>query len=82
MPKIGKPKSFWLVADAEIIVYGATEPSAALKINGKPVQLDPYGTFSLRVEFPDGKKEFAIKAISEDKIDERKITIIAERKTK
>jgi len=27
-----KNRSFWLVADAELIVYGATEPSAKLTI--------------------------------------------------
>lgn len=78
----GKARNFWLIADAELIVYGATEPSASLTINSEPVQLNPDGTFSLRVGFPDGKKEFKIKAVSEDKIDERKITITAERKTK
>jgi len=82
MPNISKARNFWLIADAELIVYGATEPSASLTINSEPVQLNPDGTFSLRVEFPDGKKEFKIKAVSKDKIDERKITIIAERNTK
>ncbi|MFH1540862.1 MAG: DUF4912 domain-containing protein [Elusimicrobiota bacterium] len=77
----GKARNFWLIADAELIVYGATEPSATLTINGKQIQLNPDGTFSLQVGFPDGKKEFAIKAVSEDKIDERKIMIMAERKT-
>ncbi|MBI5574036.1 MAG: DUF4912 domain-containing protein [Elusimicrobia bacterium] len=82
MPNISQARNFWLIADAELIVYGATDPSASLTINSEPVQLNPDGTFSLRVEFPDGKKEFKIKAISKDKIDERKITITAERKTR
>ncbi|MDD5687847.1 MAG: hypothetical protein PHE88_08460, partial [Elusimicrobia bacterium] len=69
-------------ADAELIVYGATEPTAALTINGKAVKLNPDGTFSIRVDFPDGDKVFDIKAVSEDKVEERKIKITAERKTK
>ena len=32
-----KNRSFWLVADAELIVYGATEPSAKLKIGEEDV---------------------------------------------
>ncbi|MFH0948146.1 MAG: DUF4912 domain-containing protein [Elusimicrobiota bacterium] len=80
--EIGKARNFWLIADAELIVYGATDPSAALTINSKPVLLNPDGTFSIRVEFSDGKKEFVIKAVSKDRIDERKITITAERDTK
>ncbi|MBN1383883.1 MAG: DUF4912 domain-containing protein [Elusimicrobia bacterium] len=75
-----KPGKFWLTADAELIVYGATELSATLKINNKLVKLNPDGTFSLKVGFPAGKKEFAIKAISADKVKQRKITIAAERK--
>lgn len=81
MPQSRPGRNFWLVADAELIVYGATEPSASLTINNEPVQLNPDGTFSLRVDFPDGKKEFKIKAVSKDKIDERKITITAKRNT-
>jgi len=80
--ELGKARNFWLIADAELIVYGATEPSASLTINSAPVLLNPDGTFSLRVAFPDGKKEFKIKAVSKDKIDERKITISAVRNTK
>ncbi|OQW98493.1 MAG: hypothetical protein BWK68_00515 [Elusimicrobia bacterium A5] len=82
MPEIGKARNFWLIADAELIVYGATEPSAKLTINNEEVRLNPDGTFAFRTEFPDGKKEFKIKAVSKDKIDERKITITAERNTK
>ncbi|MDO8735333.1 MAG: DUF4912 domain-containing protein [Elusimicrobiota bacterium] len=81
LSEISKARNFWLIADAELIIYGATDPSASLTINSAPVQLNPDGTFSLRVGFPDGKKEFKIKAVSEDKIDERKITITAERNT-
>jgi hypothetical protein len=38
MPPI-RPRDFWLVADAELIVYGATEPSANLTIGGRPIKL-------------------------------------------
>ena len=34
---IVKNRAFWLVADAELIVYGATEPSAKLTIGGEDV---------------------------------------------
>ena len=30
-----RQRSFWLVADAELIVYGATDPSARLTIGGE-----------------------------------------------
>jgi hypothetical protein len=36
-----RPRQFWLVADAELIVYGATEPDANVTIAGRPVKLEP-----------------------------------------
>ncbi|MDD5132524.1 MAG: DUF4912 domain-containing protein [bacterium] len=75
-------RGFWLIADAELIVYGATEPDALLTVQGKPVKLRPDGTFSLRFAFPDGELNIPIKAISADTIDSRQITINAKRKTK
>jgi len=77
-----KPRNFWLLADAELIIYGATDPAASLSINGREHELYPDGTFSLRSSFPDGVQEFVITAVSGDKIEERKITITVERKTK
>lgn len=75
-------RGFWLTADAELIVYGATEPDALLTVQGKPVRLRPDGTFTLRFAFPDGELAIPIKAISADTIDTRQITITAKRKTK
>jgi len=33
-----KPRQFWLIADAELIVYGATEPDANVTIGGRPMR--------------------------------------------
>ncbi|MEB3212315.1 MAG: DUF4912 domain-containing protein, partial [Leptolyngbyaceae bacterium] len=38
-----RPRQFWLVADAELIVYGATEPDATVTIGGRPIKLNPDG---------------------------------------
>lgn len=75
-------RGFWLIADAELIVYGATEPNAEVTVQGKPVKLRSDGTFSLRFSFPDGEIPVPIKATSADLIDTRQITITAKRKTK
>ena len=58
-----KNRSFWLVADAELIVYGATEPSANLTIGGEDVPLAADGTFRIQVPFRDGTQNYAIKAV-------------------
>jgi hypothetical protein len=59
-------KGFWLVADCEVIVYGATEPDAAVTFQGKPVTLNPDGTFSFRFALPDGEQSFPIRATNHD----------------
>lgn len=68
-------KGFWLTADAELIIYGATEPDAKLYIQGKEYRLRPDGTFSVRFALPDGKQEIPIEAISAEGDEKRKITI-------
>src|SRR5262245_42594937 len=35
------PKKFWFQLDAELIVYGATEPTAKVVLQGEPVKLRP-----------------------------------------
>lgn len=66
MPSRSTEKGFWLVADTEVIVYGATEPDAALVFQGRPVPLNPDGTFSFRFALPDGQQVFPIHATNRD----------------
>ncbi len=76
-----KPRGFWFVLDCELIVYGATEPDAKVKVQGKDVKLRRDGTFTLRFALPDGKQVIDACAKSADGLEEREITPIVERKT-
>lgn len=49
-----KPRGFWFNINAELILYGATEPDAAVSIGGRRIRLRPDGTFSYRFALPDG----------------------------
>jgi hypothetical protein len=49
-----RQRSFWLVADAELIVYGATDPSASLSIGGEAVPISRRGN-QLEAEIPPGE---------------------------
>lgn len=73
-PRVGRKKDFWLVVNTELIVYGATEPDAQVTVCGKPVKLNPDGTFSLRFALPDGQQSIPVQAYSKDGEDERLIT--------
>ena len=78
---VPQARSFWLVADAELIVYGATDPSAKLFIEDEEVPLANDGTFRLQVPFRDGIQNYSIKAIDKDGVDSRNITMKFERVT-
>ena len=76
-----RQRSFWLVADAELIVYGATEPSASLFISEKPVALNDAGTFRVHVPFRDGEQLYPIRAVAADGEQERSIRLEFQRRT-
>lgn len=76
-----KPRSFWLVADAELIVYGATEPDATVTIGGKPINLSPDGTFRYQMSFQDGVIDFPILAVAADGEQNREIHMKFNRET-
>ncbi|MBD2257371.1 DUF4912 domain-containing protein [Pseudanabaena sp. FACHB-2040] len=61
-----RPRQFWLIADAELIVYGATEPDATVTIGGKPIKLNPDGTFRFQMSFQDGLIDYPIMAVAAD----------------
>ncbi|EKQ67055.1 hypothetical protein OsccyDRAFT_4877 [Leptolyngbyaceae cyanobacterium JSC-12] len=61
-----RPRKFWLIADAELIVYGATEPDATVTIGGRPIKLNPDGTFRFQMSFQDGLIDYPIMAVAAD----------------
>jgi hypothetical protein len=64
-------KGFWFNVNAELILYGATEPDAQVTIGGRVIKLRPDGTFSYRFALPDGNYDLPAVAISSDKTDGR-----------
>ncbi|WP_044304949.1 DUF4912 domain-containing protein, partial [Richelia intracellularis] len=75
------PCQFWLIADAELIVYGATEPNATVTIGGRPIKLNQDGTFRLQMSFQDGLIDYPILAVAADGEQTRSIHIKFERET-
>lgn len=60
----GREGDFWMNVNAELVIYGATEPTAAVSLGGRRIRLRPDGTFSYRFSLPDGAYELEVKAIS------------------
>jgi hypothetical protein len=77
-----RPRKFWFQLDAELIVYGATEPSARVTLQGEPVRLRPDGTFTMRFALPDSRQIIPAVAASADGVEERTIVLAVERNTK
>jgi len=77
-----KQRKFWFQIDAELIVYGATEPNARVTLQGEPVKLRPDGTFTMRFSLPDSRQIIPAVAASADGIEERTIVLAVERNTK
>ena len=64
-------RGFWFNVNAELIVYGATEPNATVTIGGRPIRLRSDGSFSYRFALPDGQYEMSVVAVSADQTDGR-----------
>lgn len=77
-----KARKFWFQLDAELIVYGATEPNARVTLQGEPVKLRPDGTFTMRFSLPDGRQIIPAVASSADGVEERTVVLAVERNTK
>ena len=76
-----RQRSFWLVADAELVVYGATDPAATLTVGDQVTPLSKDGTFRLHTAFPDGEQNYPIRALAADGEQQRSITIDFRRST-
>ncbi|MEM7797256.1 MAG: DUF4912 domain-containing protein [Cyanobacteria bacterium P01_C01_bin.118] len=76
-----RPRQFWLIADAELIVYGATEPDATVTIGSRKIDLKPDGTFRFQMSFQDGLIDYPIKAVAADGEQTRSIHMKFTRET-
>jgi hypothetical protein len=57
-------KGFWFNINAELIIYGATDPNAQVTLAGRPINLRPDGTFSFHFALPDGDYVLTATAVS------------------
>jgi len=68
--------------DAELIVYGVSDPHAHITLQGEPVPLRPDGSFTVRMELPDRRQVIPVIASSSDGVEQRTIILAVERNTK
>ena len=68
---VERKRGFWFNINAELIVYGATEPDAEVRIGGRVIKLRGDGTFSYRFSLPDGDYPLPAMATSADGEEQR-----------
>lgn len=79
---LGKSRDFQFSVDAEMVVYGETQPSAYVTLAGEPIKLREDGSFSIRMALPDRRQVLPIVASSADGVEQRTTVIAIERNTK
>jgi hypothetical protein len=75
-------RGFWFNVNAELIIYGATEPDAKVTIGERKIKLRPDGTFSFRFALPDGEYPLPAAAQSADGVETREARLEFSRSTR
>jgi hypothetical protein len=74
--------AFELDVDAEMVVYGVTQPGAYVTLQGEPVKVHADGTFRVRVEMPNRRRVLPIVASTADGAARQTVVMAVERNTK
>jgi hypothetical protein len=77
----GVARNFFMHVNAEVIFYGGTDPRAKVTIDGKPITLNPDGSFRYHFIFPDGVYEIPVVAVSPDGVESRSAILRFQRGT-
>ena len=76
-----KRRGFWFNVNAELIIYGATEPDATVTIGDRKIKLRPDGSFSFRFSLPDGNYSLPAVATAADGEESREAALKFSRDT-
>lgn len=77
-----KKRGFHFEVDAELLVFGSTEPDAHVTLQGEPVKLRPDGTFTMRFSLPNCRQVIPAVAATRDGFEQRTVVLAVERNTK
>jgi hypothetical protein len=73
---------FSFEVEAEMIVFGSTQPDAHVVLGGEPVKVRPDGTFTVRMSMSDGRQVLPVVSSSGDGRKQQTIILAVERNTK
>jgi hypothetical protein len=67
-------RQLWVRVEADLVLYGVTQPQAKVTIQGQPVAVHKDGRFSLRVALPEGTRALTIDVTAPDGRQTRTLT--------
>jgi hypothetical protein len=79
---LGRAREFQFEVEAEMIIFGTTQPNAHVQLSGEPVKLREDGSFTVRMSMPDRRQVIPLVASSGDGIEQRTVVLAIERNTK
>jgi len=79
---LANAKKLQFSVDAELLVFGVSNPGSHVTLQGEPVQLRPDGSFSVRMSLADRRQVIPVIASSADGLEQRTIILAVERNTK
>ncbi|MGC3972701.1 MAG: DUF4912 domain-containing protein [Pirellulales bacterium] len=79
---LGGKKPFHFEIDAELIVFGKTDPDAKVTLQNEPIKLRPDGTFTVRYSLPNARQVIPAVAASANGLEQRTVVLAVERNTK
>jgi uncharacterized protein len=75
-------KALPFAVDAELLIFGVSDPHAHVTLQGEPVPLRPDGSFTVRMSLPERRQVLPVVASSPDGVEQRTIILAVERNTK
>lgn len=75
-------EDFHLAIDAELVIYGSTDPHTHVTIKGEPVPVNPDGSFAVKMHLPDRRQVVPVVAGSSDGVEQKTVILGVERNTK
>ena len=68
--------------DAELIVFGNSDPTSSVTIKGEPVKLSRDGSFTVRMDLADRRMVLPCVSTTADGRQQRTVVVAIERNTK
>ncbi len=81
-PMISNNETLKFEVDAEMIVYGVTNPDTRVSLRGEPVKIRPDGSFTVRMSLPNQRQVIPVVASAANGVEQRTIVLAVERNTK